>query len=326
MTDETLWPPLPYDAWKETCSHLHLMTQIVGKVRLKQTPWVNHSWHVALYVTPRGLTTGPIPHGDRIFDIAFDFIAHELHIRTSEGGERRIKLQPRSVASFHGRVMDALQDLNVPVTINDHPNEIPDATPFTQDHAERPYDAVYAHRFWRALVQADRIFKRFRTSFLGKVSPGAFLLGQLRSRGDAFLRAARAASSGRRACASRRGDARGLFARSQQRGLLAGRPRLRRRVLFLRLSRARRFPRHRDPSERCVSSTRTFANSFCPMTPSARQAIRIGCCSTSSIRPTKRQRPQGNGTARISNAAKASPASPPGRRRKSFKRAPAMRT
>jgi len=139
MPDETLWPPLPYDAWKETCANLHLWSQIVGKVRLAQTPWVNHSWHVALYVTPRGLTTGPIPHGGRIFDIAFDFIAHELHIRTSDGGERRIKLQPQSVASFHKSVMEALKALNVPVTINDHPNEIPNATPFTQDHANRPY-------------------------------------------------------------------------------------------------------------------------------------------------------------------------------------------
>jgi hypothetical protein len=177
MPDETPWPPLPYDAWQETCSHLHLMTQIVGKVRLAQTPWVNHSWHVPLYLTARGLTTGPIPHGNLIFDIAFDFIAHELHIRTSDGGERRIKLHPRSVASFHGRVMDALHDLNVPVTIDEHPNEIPDATPFTQDRAERPYDAYYANRFWRALVQADRIFGRFRTSFIGKVSLVHFFWG-----------------------------------------------------------------------------------------------------------------------------------------------------
>src|SRR5688572_30091392 len=177
MPDEMLWPPLRYDEWKETCSHLHLMTQIVGKVRLVQTPWVNHSWHVTLYVTPRGLTTGPIPHGDRTFAISFDLIAHELHIRTSDGGERRLKLQPQSVASFHRSVMDALRDLNMPVTINDHPNEIPDATRFTQDHAMRPYDAAYANRFWRALNEADRIFKRFRTSFLGKVSPVHFFWG-----------------------------------------------------------------------------------------------------------------------------------------------------
>ncbi len=177
MPDETDWPPLPYDAWKETCAHLHLLTQIVGKVRLKQTPWLNHSWHVTLYVTPRGLTTGPIPHGERIFNIAFDFIAHELHVRTSDGGERRIKLQPQSVASFHAGVMEALKALNVPVTINDRPNEIPNATPFTQDDAVRPYDGAYVHRFWRVMIQVDRIMNRFRTSFLGKVSPVHFFWG-----------------------------------------------------------------------------------------------------------------------------------------------------
>ena len=177
MPDETLWPPLPYDEWNETCTHLHLMMQIVGKVRLVQTPWVNHSWHVTLYVTPRGLTTGPIPHRERTFAISFDLIAHELHMRTSDGSERRMKLQPQSIAAFYSGVMDALRDLNVPVTINDHPNEIPDATPFTQDHAIRPYDAVYAHRFFRALSEADRVLKRFRTSFLGKVSPIHFFWG-----------------------------------------------------------------------------------------------------------------------------------------------------
>jgi hypothetical protein len=179
MPDERLWPPLHYNEWKETCAHLHLMTQIVGKVRLAQTPWVNHSWHVALYVTPRGLTTGSIPHGDRIFDISFDFFAHELQIRTSDRGERRLKLQPQSVASFYDSVVDALRALNVPVTIDDCPNEIPDAMPFTKDDAVRPYDEIYVHRFWRVLIEADRIFNRFRTSFLGKVSPVHLFWGGL---------------------------------------------------------------------------------------------------------------------------------------------------
>jgi len=179
MPRETQWPPLPYDAWKDTCSHLHLMSQIVGKVRLAQTPWVNHSWHVALYVTPRGLTTGPIPHGNRIFDIAFDVFAHELAISTSDGGERRLKLQPQSIAAFHRNLMDALGALNVPVEINGQPNEIPNAIPFLKDDALRPYDEAYVHNFWRALVQADRIFNRFRTSFLGKVSPVHLFWGGL---------------------------------------------------------------------------------------------------------------------------------------------------
>src|SRR5262245_3445970 len=133
MPHETLWPPLPYDAWKDTCSHLHLMSQVVGKVRLAQTPWVNHSWHVALYLTPRGLTTGPIPHGKRIFDISFDFITHNLIVRTSDGLERSLKLQSQSIASFYRCVTDALRALNVPVEINEQPNEIPNATPFPKD-------------------------------------------------------------------------------------------------------------------------------------------------------------------------------------------------
>jgi hypothetical protein len=175
--DHTRWPPLPYDEWKETCASLHLWTQIVGKVRLAQTPWMNHSWHVTLYVTPRGLTTGSIPHGDRTFEISFDFIVHELQVTTSDGDERRLKLQPQSVAAFHASVMDALRELSVPVTINDRPNEIPDAIPFTQDHAVRPYDAVYVGRFSRALIAIDQVFHRFRTSFLGKVSPVHFFWG-----------------------------------------------------------------------------------------------------------------------------------------------------
>jgi hypothetical protein len=177
MPHEMQWPPLPYDEWKKTCAHLHLCTQIVGKVRLVQTPWVNHSWHVVLYVTPSGLTTGAIPHGDRLFDIAFDFLAHELQIRASDGGERSLKLQPQSIAAFYASVMDALQSLDVPVTINEHPNEIANAIAFSQDRAIRPYNDGHANRFWHALFQSDRIFKRFRTSFLGKVSPVHFFWG-----------------------------------------------------------------------------------------------------------------------------------------------------
>jgi len=171
MPEAAPWPPLPYADWKHTCAHVHMCAQIVGKVRLAQTPWVNHSWHATLYVTPRGLTTGAIPHGDRIFDLSFDFIAHALRIRVSDGGERSMKLEPRSIASFHENVMEALAALNITVTIDEHPNEIADGIPFTHDHAVRPYDEAYVHRFWRALVQADRVMKRFRTSFIGKVSP-----------------------------------------------------------------------------------------------------------------------------------------------------------
>ena len=178
MPDETLWPPLPYDAWKDTCSHLHLMTQIVGKVRLAQTPWVNHSWHVTLYVTPRGLTTGPIPHGNRIFDIDFDFIAHELHIRTSEGGERKTQTAAAIRLLVLRRVMDGLRGAErARRRSTTHPNEIPNAIPFTRITPSARTMQITRSRFWRALIQADRIFNRFRTSFLGKVSPVHFFWG-----------------------------------------------------------------------------------------------------------------------------------------------------
>ena len=173
----TPWPELPYAAWRETCDTLHLWTQIVGKIRLMQTPWVNHGWHVTLYVTSRGLTTSPIPHGTRTFEISFDFIAHALLIEVSDGGSRRLALEPRSVADFHAAVMTALQELEVPVRIDERPCEMAGAIPFTADRDSRAYDPAQAHRFWQALVQTDRVLKLFRTSFIGKCSPVHFFWG-----------------------------------------------------------------------------------------------------------------------------------------------------
>ena len=172
-----LWPDLPYEAWRETCATLHLWTQIVGKIRLAQTPWMNHGWHVALYVTTRGLTTSPIPHGLRAFEIDFDFVEHVLDIRVSGGSRRYIDLRPRTVADFHSAVMAALADLGVPVAINDRPCEIAGAIPFSQDRAHSSYDTEYAQRFWRVLLQADRVLKQFRTGFVGKCSPVHFFWG-----------------------------------------------------------------------------------------------------------------------------------------------------
>jgi hypothetical protein len=166
-----LWPALPYDAWKDTCATLHLWTQIVGKVRLALTPWVNHSWHATLYATSRGLTTSPIPHDGRVFQIDFDFIDQVLQIRTSDGAERRLSLVPRSVADFHDALLEALAELDIAVPIHGSPNEVPDAIPFREDREHAAYDAEYAHRFWRALLQIDRVFQQFRTRYLGKVSP-----------------------------------------------------------------------------------------------------------------------------------------------------------
>ena len=174
----TGWPEIPFSAWRDTCATLQLWTQIVGKVRLAQTPWLNHSWHVPLYVTARGLTTSPIPYDDgRSFEMQFDFHDHVLDIAVSDGTSRMVALAPRSVADFYGAVMQALVDLDVPVAIADYPCEIAGAIPFTRDESHASYDAEYAHRFWRALLQADRVFKMFRTRFLGKASPVHFFWG-----------------------------------------------------------------------------------------------------------------------------------------------------
>jgi hypothetical protein len=171
------WPALPFAEWKDTCATLHMWFQIVGKVRLVQTPWTNHSWHVTLYVTARGLTTSPIPHGTHTFEIRFDFIDHELRILKSDGATRILKLRPQSVASFYHEVMRAMEDVDLAVKIDVTPNEIPNPIPFDRDEEHRAYDPEYANRFWRVLVQADRVFKEFRARFCGKCSPVHFFWG-----------------------------------------------------------------------------------------------------------------------------------------------------
>jgi hypothetical protein len=171
------WPALPYAAWRDTYSTLHLWTQIVGKIRLALTPWVNHSWHVPLYVTARGLTTSPIPLGPRIFELVFDFIEHALRVDVSDGGQRHIELRPRTVADFRSEVMKALASLDIEVAINDLPCEIPGAVRFSEDRSHATYEPSAAHALWQALVQIDRVFKQFRSGFLGKVSPVHFFWG-----------------------------------------------------------------------------------------------------------------------------------------------------
>jgi len=171
------WPALPLEAWRDTCGTLHMWTQIVGKVRLTKTPWMNHSWHVTLYVTARGLTTTPIPHGNRIFQIDFDFIEHQLIIQSSDGLTARVELQPQSVATFYARLMAELGRLGLPVRIHRMPNEVPDPIPFDEDETHRAYDAEYVSRFWRILTQADRVLQDFRARFVGKCSPVHFFWG-----------------------------------------------------------------------------------------------------------------------------------------------------
>jgi hypothetical protein len=145
--NQDAWPDLPYPAWRETCTTLHLWTQIVGKIRLSQTPWINHSWHVALYVTARGLTTSPIPYGERAFQIDFDFIDHVLRVETSDGPRWRMPLQAQSVADFRAAVMAALADLGIRVDIDEMPNELPDPVRFSEDRTHATYDPDHAQRF-----------------------------------------------------------------------------------------------------------------------------------------------------------------------------------
>lgn len=179
MTDATSgWPVLPpFADWQETAGALHMWTQIVGKLRVAQAPWLNHGWHVALYVTPRGLSTSAIPCDNRCFDAEFDFIDDCLVIRVSDGGRHEIALAARSVADFFDEVAGALANLSLPVSVHRKPNEVPEAVPFTEDTAARPYDAGAARQFWRALIQVDRVFNRFRTGWLGKSSPSHFFWG-----------------------------------------------------------------------------------------------------------------------------------------------------
>jgi len=167
----TAWPALPYADWKDTCTALHLRAQIVGKVRVAQTPWLNHGWHSTLYVTTRGLTTSPIPHGQRSFQIDFDLVDHCLIIESDDGAERMLPLTAQSMADFHAGIIEALNELGLPVRIHARPNEIPDAVPFREDRADRPYDHHAVERFHHVLLHADRVLKRFRSGFLGKASP-----------------------------------------------------------------------------------------------------------------------------------------------------------
>ena len=174
---EEIWPALPFAEWKATAKTLHMWTQIVGKVRLALSPWVNHSWHVTLYLTSRGLTTSPIPHGTQTFEILFDFVDHQLQILTNEGEGGAIQLRSISVATFYREVINLLEVLELPVEINPTPNEVDPAIPFEQNETDSSYDPEFANRFWRVLLQSDRVFKEFRSEFCGKCSPVHFFWG-----------------------------------------------------------------------------------------------------------------------------------------------------
>jgi hypothetical protein len=171
------WQELPFDAWKDTCATLHLWTQIVGQIRVAQTPWLCHSWHTTLYLTARGLTTSPIPYNERTFQVDFDSLDHALLVAVDDGARRSVKLEARSVAAFHDALFAALDELGLHIAIHGSPNELPEAIPFREDTVHASYDAEYAQRFWRVLLRSDRAFKWFRTGFLGKSSPVHFFWG-----------------------------------------------------------------------------------------------------------------------------------------------------
>ena len=176
MTQD-IWPALPYDAWKDTYATLHMWSQVVGKVALAQAPPLNHSWGISFDVTPRGLTTRALPHGDRLFTIAFDFIDHQLVIDTSDGDRRTLALEPRTVAEFYRTVMALLAEMRLPVRIWPVPVEIPDPIPFEQDTVHHSYDPDAVRRYWRVLLQVHRVFTESRTGFVGKASASHFFWG-----------------------------------------------------------------------------------------------------------------------------------------------------
>ncbi len=172
-----LWPELTYPSWKNTLQTLQLWTQIIGKIRLQSMPWTNHSWHVSLYVSPSGLTTGSMPFAHGLFEIEFDFIRHQLRITTSEAQREVIQLIPKSVATFYKEVMEALSMLNLAVDIHGAPNEIDPSIPFEQDEEHKSYDLQKVHDFWRILMQTHLVFLEFRSRFIGKSSPVHFFWG-----------------------------------------------------------------------------------------------------------------------------------------------------
>jgi hypothetical protein len=170
-------PALPFDSWKDTLATLHMWAQIVGKVRLKLSPPVNHWWNVPFYISARGMTTSAMPYQQRDIEVEFDFIEHKLHIDTSDGRVVKLALKPQSVAEFYDKFMAALRELGVGVHIWTVPCEIADPIPFENDSTHAAYDAEAAHKFWRMLVWVNQIFNEFRGGFQGKASPVHFFWG-----------------------------------------------------------------------------------------------------------------------------------------------------
>lgn len=176
-TNGEIWPALPIQEWEDTLATLHMWTQIVGKIRLALAPHINHWWQVPLYVSSRGLTTSAMPYDAQLLTLEFNFLDHVLEIGTSSGLEEKVQLASRSVADFYEEVMAKLQKVGMPVQIFARPVEVAEAIPFAEDHKHGAYDREYVERFWRALIQVDRVFTQFRSRFVGKASPVQFFWG-----------------------------------------------------------------------------------------------------------------------------------------------------
>lgn len=177
MAPRTEWPPLPLDAWSDTLDTLHMWTQVVGKIRMMRSPLINHWWQVPLYVTPRGLGTGSIPHGTRLFDMEFDFVDHRLRVRASDGASAEVEMRPRSVASFYRELMDVLGQMDLGTAIRLGPVEVEKPIPFDVDEEHASYDGEAAHRCWQILARSACVMEEFRARFLGKSSPVHFFWG-----------------------------------------------------------------------------------------------------------------------------------------------------
>ena len=211
------WPALPFAEWEKTCDTLHMWTQIVGKTRMALTPLENHWWNVPLYVTPRGLGTSAIPWKNGSFSMEFDLVAHQLLFHGSGGVQHCMRLFPRSVADFYAEYMASLKSLGIEVRIYKVPVEFDDVTPFDQDQHHASYDTEYVERFRRILIHSDRIFKQFRSRFLGKSSPVHFFWGSFDLAVTRFSGRQRSGTRGRGS-----GHQGSLFARSHQLRILAG--------------------------------------------------------------------------------------------------------
>lgn len=205
----TAWPRIDYLGWQETCSALHLYLQVAGKYRLAHTPWLNHSWNATFYVTPQGLASSPIPDGPGI-EILFDLRAHRLVGTCGNGRRESFDLGPMTVASFHANFVRLISHLGGTPTFNGRPNEVPFPVPFAEGDRDRPYDRDAVQRFHQALIAVDKVFNRFRTSFLGKSSPVHLFWGSFDLAVTRFFRAARPAASGRHSVLAERRGAGGL--------------------------------------------------------------------------------------------------------------------